>query len=789
MASRLVRIALLLVCVLGLGRAASAQTTWRVGLELESQDEVYCSGINAWEVFQIPANGTSATIQAYCPGGATMQLTIAGQTATLEIWGAAVFDGCDWQVTSTIRGSGFISGDAVPSTALSGLAHCRCPDGSEYDDVMSGSFQAVRVGANNGSNPTIAAFTGVVQVIPPTGHAYNVTNASIGAALDIGTRIGTFAASSITLTFPSGNLYLGADDDLMVMERRYFLLVPSVMPVTGTFARITWRCIPGTDPCASMAMPTTRLQFNPPIRSLDDRSPWVTRAAGDTTFTAKYTETGGLGTTEVTVDTGTVEVTGATGRPQIVNAGETQRFTSFTSAGPSLNFDGDIVPDQLLYSANSAAWLVANGSGTSTSGQWPIDRWVADHWTAQVGDFNGDGLTDIWLTPQTPTSNAWAIAVSDGHGSFTYYKGDSGVESTANMHSSVLNLNGDRASDILWHDPATGRWVTGITDAVLTNGASTTFRYAHGMFPAGAMPIPLNLNDDDLLDLLLFNASTGALTFAINDGVGGFTLSAQGSLPGVTDVYPGDFNGDGLDDAFLYNRQTGAYAVALNNGTTLTTVMGSLTSAPDTILVGDLNADGKDDVFGYSTSSGAWLSLVSNGAGVLTPSASGVWAANWQVTPAEFNGDGRLDLFLYYAAAGTWRRAINTGLGDFTYQDGLWPSGYRALTWQQHTQGPVPNEAPQEPCASESSLQGSLSSTNAQSFWLVNGSAAPRTAYVLSGSSRQLMFTMRPGEQRQAQMGDQSVWVVTDTNGACQAIYVPGSAAGVAVWPLKAVLP
>ena len=276
------------------------------------------------------------------------------------------------------------------------------------------------------------------------------------------------------------------------------------------------------------------------------------------------------------------------------------------------------------------------------------------------------------------------------------------------MRSYVLNLNGDRLSDLFWHDPATGSWVVAIKDSVTVDDSSAKFAYVRGQWSAGWDPHPLRLNDDDFVDLLLFNAASGEWSWALNDGRGGFTFPARGRWLGATEVHPGDFNGDGRWDAFLYDTRTGAWSQAINTGADFTHRTGTWTPALD-IAVGDLDADGDADLFLYDVSNGGWSSIISEGTGDaggrLAQGATGSWRPLWEVSSADFNTDGRLDFFLYYREAGTWLRALNSGSGTFTLIEGAWDPGRIALTSQSLIQGSLPNDAAREPCTLEGELR------------------------------------------------------------------------------------
>jgi len=140
-----------------------------------------------------------------------------------------------------------------------------------------------------------------------------------------------------------------------------------------------------------------------------------------------------------------------------------------------------------------------NGSTLTSSGSL---GYVSSDWTIKgVGDFNGDGKTDIlWRNSTTGQVYLWLIngTVMSGGGSVTYITSDWVIQG-------IGDFNGDGDADILWRNTTTGEvyiW--------LMNGSTLT--------------------------------SSGSLGY----------VSSDWSIAGV-----GDFNGDGKSDILWRNTTTG----------------------------------------------------------------------------------------------------------------------------------------------------------------------------------------------------------------------------------------
>ena len=751
--------------------AAYAQpTNWRVTiLQITSADWQDPDCVNASVTVTIPGP-TGVGFADLCGGRAS--LTVAAQNVTLEFTGEKdiTLEGiatCHWTITTPVRGKGFISGGAVPATSMTGTANTDCGAIGNFQNEVDGIFQAQRVAVGGGI--AITNFTGDVEITLPGQAPVILTpvNAA-GLVLPTGTRIHVRAGSSLKLAASGGSVEMGENTELALFTARFFLLVPSFKPLQNSFLKITWRCIPTVGGCASLAMPNTRLAFLPPLRPQSRIGASADATEEDVTLTITYSQAGGLGTSGVTVETGRVEVQNLAGESTLVGAGQEHQETSLVAGAVPLNLNGDTAPDVFRYDAGSGEWAVElAGGGPSVTGMW------ASGWAVAPGDFDGNGLTDILR--HDVTSGRALIALNDGQGGFT----ELAQEWPPGWRSHVLNLNGDRSSDVFLHEPTTGQWIQAINE-----GLSSTFQNHTGQWASGWVPHPLDLDADDVVDLLLFNPTSGQWSWALNDGAGGFTRPASGEWSGVTDVYPADFTADGSWDALLYDSRSGAWSLAANSGRDFTYTTGTWADGLD-IVVADLDADGASDALLYDRGSGQWTAQISrtldDGTTQLTPGASGSWGAQWQISATDFNTDGLADFFLFYPEAGLWSKAVNTGAGGFTQEEGSWKSGLTVLSSQNLTQGLLPQDAARAFCAAEADLR-SVGATGTQALEFINASSQPRQIHWLNSLGRRVLYhTLAPGQRYVQSSPGADVWVVTDSIGTCQAIYLAGEVPGKAL--------
>jgi len=149
-------------------------------------------------------------------------------------------------------------------------------------------------------------------------------------------------------------------------------------------------------------------------------------------------------------------------------------------------FNNDQFTDIGLYQPEFGKWHVATNSipGTSVVSYFPATNpWISDWAPASagsfvplVGDFNGDGKTD--LCAYQPSTGDWYVRTSNGT---TFVGGNLWLDNWAPASAGsfvplVGDFNGDGKTDVTVYSPASGRWfVAASTGTVyqVSNGFAT----------------------------------------------------------------------------------------------------------------------------------------------------------------------------------------------------------------------------------------------------------------------------------------------------------------------------
>ncbi|HEY6175442.1 MAG TPA: FG-GAP-like repeat-containing protein [Kofleriaceae bacterium] len=243
------------------------------------------------------------------------------------------------------------------------------------------------------------------------------------------------------------------------------------------------------------------------------------------------------------------------------------------------DFDGDGKADLALRNAGwgSTPIFFSNGDGTFRyTNVTDPSGWVWNAAGAQIliGDFNGDGKTDVALR-----HDGWGttpVFLSNGNGTFSYSNaGDpsGGVWNEHGAQTLIGDFNGDGKTDVALRYNG---W--GSTPTFFSNGDGT-FRYTNVGDPsggtwnaAGAQAIVGDFNGDGKTDIALRNKTWGSTPIFFSNGNGSFSYSNAGDPSGGTwnasgaEFYTGDFNGDGITDVALRNIGWGSTPIFFSRG-------------------------------------------------------------------------------------------------------------------------------------------------------------------------------------------------------------------------------
>ena len=285
------------------------------------------------------------------------------------------------------------------------------------------------------------------------------------------------------------------------------------------------------------------------------------------------------------------------------------------------------------------------------------------------GDFDGDGVTDLaWAHARNGGLRAY-VALSEGDGSFAAVQ-SSNPKTSGNFSGYeplVGDFNGDGLSDLAWTEEASSglhAWVAlGEGDGTLAAAEPSNPRTENS---SGYKPLVGDFDGDGLSDIAWTEEASSGLHAWVALGAGDGTLAAAvdsrprtGNFSGYEAVV-GDFNGDGLSDiAWTEEASSGLHAyVALGEGDG--TLAAALPSRPRTRdssgykpLVGDFNGDGAADlVWTKNNNSGSYAYTAlgkGNGRfGAATYSALRTnnckYDCSRNPTTGDFNGDGVSDI-------------------------------------------------------------------------------------------------------------------------------------------------
>jgi RHS repeat-associated protein len=339
------------------------------------------------------------------------------------------------------------------------------------------------------------------------------------------------------------------------------------------------------------------------------------------------------------------------------------------------DFNGDGRSDLACYTGEAGTWHVALSTGTG----WSATGWGGGPGPAipianqcVVGDFNGDGKTD--LACYTGQAGTWDVALSTGGGwSASVWTGGPGPGVPVGNQCVVGDFNGDGKSDLACYTGQAGNWHVALSTGSGWSASGWTGGPGPGV-PVGNQCFVGDFNGDTKADLACYTGQGGNWHVVLSTG-SGWSGTAWGGGPGpaipvTNQCMTGDFNGDGKTDLACYTGQAGTWHVALSTGTGWSASgwgggPGPGVPITDQCVAGDFNGDGRTDLACYTGQAGAWHVSLSTGAGW---SASG-WGGGPgpgapitnQCFPGDFSGDGKTDIACFTGQAGNWHVALSYG--------------------------------------------------------------------------------------------------------------------------------
>lgn len=316
------------------------------------------------------------------------------------------------------------------------------------------------------------------------------------------------------------------------------------------------------------------------------------------------------------------------------------------------DFNGDGIDDIVGRYNETGQWWVSLSDGTRLTNQlWSVWSPASANLTwvdVRVGDFNGDGLSDI--VGRYLQTGQWWVGLSNGAQFVTslwsVWSVGAGV-TWADIR--VADFNGDGQDDLAGRWNEAGQWYVG-----LSNIAATQFNTSFwGVWSPASGTLTWvdvfagDLNNDGKADIIGRINQNGQWYGGLSNGVQ-FAMSlfaTWSSAVNWVDVASGDFNNDGRMDISGRNAANQQVSVGLSSGAALTTTIWTTWFTGVNwvdIRVGDYDGDGFSDIAARNKNTGFWQVSRSNGTTAFTNSN---WGAAWNtgvswvdVRAMEFNG-------------------------------------------------------------------------------------------------------------------------------------------------------
>ncbi len=369
------------------------------------------------------------------------------------------------------------------------------------------------------------------------------------------------------------------------------------------------------------------------------------------------------------------------------------------------DFDGDGRTDVLVWNtagySNRFSLYRSNGSGFDTVRPTSL---VGGNSTRSnpvlLGDFNGDGKTDVLAFSQE--SNSYKMYLSAG-ADFQAPVNTTIPANDAGHPHLILDADGDGRSDVAAFNfqGNLGKYTT-----LLSQGAG----FSIGEFPYSILSAELSYYINSALYQLHLGEFNG-------DGMTDITTAQIVSYSSGAKIL-GDFNGDGLTDLIVWDDQLlspGTYSLFECRGD------GSFYPRPQFSIPGgfdsvgaryqsavDFNGDGKADMatwnapfsnsrlnIAISAGDGVWSDGTGLGVGFGAASATAISNANALNMSGDFNGDGKTDMLVWGSpSANQFNLWLNEGPPPRLVQrvtnghGGYTQFGYKMLTDESvHTKG------------------------------------------------------------------------------------------------------
>lgn len=333
------------------------------------------------------------------------------------------------------------------------------------------------------------------------------------------------------------------------------------------------------------------------------------------------------------------------------------------------------ISHQYSSSQNSTAVMINAG----VSYRFSFTQKKTEVLQAQLGDFNGDGKSDVIQFAQNTNKDAY-VWFSDGE-NFVSQSNSWGSGFGVLWQDKVGDFNGDGKSDVVQLGYSPSGDPTGTFHTWLSDGAQFVSQGQQGTGTGDPSNVVLaDVNGDGRTDILKFpqDGSNGGASVWLATGVSGvgngFTWAGVWqdqfvSFPPADRIQLGDINGDGRMDVISHNYASGVGSVinfyeSTGSNFVWRGIINIPTGASDAVMqVGDFNGDRLADAILFQYSGGATTTDIFYTIGNYSPGSPGVirvtlpydikaFAFAPDVNPfrartSDFNGDGKTDILIF----------------------------------------------------------------------------------------------------------------------------------------------
>jgi len=309
------------------------------------------------------------------------------------------------------------------------------------------------------------------------------------------------------------------------------------------------------------------------------------------------------------------------------------------------HFDGDDTIDLAVANLlnNSVAILLGAGDGTfATSDSVAFGEGTQPN-SVTVDDFDGDDTSDVAVA----NFGTDEVAVLLGNGDGTLSSPSTVSVGDAPNSITAANVVGSNATDLVVANGGSDSDNVSVLEGNGAGGFSLGMTVDAGLGPTSVEAA--DVDGDALLDLLVANSFSQAVSYLKNTGTAFAPVSLLGTLAVPSSVAAGQFRGDGNLDLVVANEGADSVSVMLGTGSGEFAAQQAFETgaAPSSIACADFDGDGIPDLAvadGYSDDITIFLGDGTGGMAAASVVLLPVESAPNFIVAAKLNGDQHVDL-------------------------------------------------------------------------------------------------------------------------------------------------